>query len=81
VRNFSRRIQRLEMRLTHQRLACHFDHEGRSVAECIRESRRRRLAAEGRESEMDRPWEILDFSDRPRTIGEIIRKLRFGGCK
>jgi hypothetical protein len=77
-RNFPRRLQRMEMHLAQQRLACHFDDEGRSIVERIRERRLRRLAAQGRESEIDRCREPIDFSDRPQTIGGIIRSRRFG---
>jgi hypothetical protein len=78
IRNYPRRLQLLEMHLNQQRLARHLDEQGRSPAELVRERRRRRLAAEGRESEMDRPRETPDFGDRPQTIGETIRSLRFG---
>jgi hypothetical protein len=81
IRNYPRRLQLLKMHLIQQRLARHLDGQGRSPAELVRERRRRRLAAEGRESEMDRPSQALDFSDRTWTIGEIIRRLRFSGRK
>jgi hypothetical protein len=76
TRNFPRRLQRLEMHLAQQRLACHLDDEGRSIVERIRERRRRRLALEGREIEPPPPADPEELNNPPKTLSEAIRRAR-----
>src|SRR5260370_37281465 len=52
-----------------------------SVAEVIRERRRRRLAAEGRLFEERRMQEHLHAGNQPRTIAETIRAGRPAATK
>jgi len=69
MKTITRRISKLE-----ERFAPRLDEFDRSVAEQIRESRHRRLAAEGREPEgKSSPF---DADYRPRTIAEAIRSAR-----
>jgi hypothetical protein len=73
MRTLNRRISRLE-----ERFASRLDEERPSPAEVIRERRRRRLAAEGREPEKDPLWKnVIDTGSRPRSIADVIRSARF----
>ena len=72
MKAIARRVCKLEESFAAQR-----DEEGRSLADVIRERRRRRLAAEGREPEEEPPREILVDGRRPRTLAEAIRSARF----
>src|SRR6266853_5478527 len=70
MRTMIRRVRRLE-----ERFAPRVDEEKRSLAAMIRERRRRRLAAEGRAPEADRP-PLVDDGYRLRTLSEAIRHVR-----
>jgi hypothetical protein len=69
MKTIARRISKLE-----ERFATRRDERGRSVVDVIRERRRHRLAAEGREPEEELPQEDLDAGDRPRTLAERMRR-------
>jgi hypothetical protein len=65
------RLDRLEKRTDRQR------ESGPSPAEIIRERRRKRLLAEGKEPERERPaTPCVDERGRPLKIAEIIRRAR-----
>ena len=73
MRAIERRIGRLENERRDRAPA------GPTIAEIIRERRRKRLAAEGKEPKPERPprrW--VDSRGRPLRIGEIIRQMRWG---
>ena len=76
IGNLSGRLNRLEARIRPRENA-----HVRCLADDICDRRYRRLAAAGRTAEADRRTEHCDASDRPRTIGETIRRLRFGRPK
>ncbi len=68
------RVHRLE-----KQFAPRLDDQGRSIADAIRERRRHRLAAEGKEPEPEKPWKREDYRDsngRPLSVAEIIWKAR-----
>lgn len=72
MKTIARRITKLE-----ERFAPRIDHQTRSIVEAIRESRRRRLAAEGREPEPDPPKRsLVDARDPPLTLSEAFRRAR-----
>lgn len=67
-----RRIRRLEEKLRNRA------ESGPSIAEIIRERRRKSLLAEGEEPEPERPrLPCFDERGRPLKIAEIIRRARF----
>lgn len=73
MRRIERRIARLEILQRRQR------ESGPSPAEMIRERRRKRLLENGMQPEPPRPpIPCVDERGRPLTIGEIIRRRRFG---
>jgi hypothetical protein len=67
----TRRHRKLETKLVPP-----VDEEGTRLVELIRERRRRRLAAEGREPEEDPLREMLADGRQPRTLAEAIRSFR-----
>ncbi len=70
----SRRISKLE-----QRFIPPVNERERLAARSIREARRRRLAAEGKEPEPERKWHREDYHDahnRRLSTAEIIRNVR-----
>jgi hypothetical protein len=70
--SIDRRIRRLEEKLRNRA------ESGPSIAEIIRERRRKRLLAEGKDPEPERPrLPSFDERGRPLKIGEIIRQARF----
>src|SRR5579872_7126682 len=70
--SIDRRIRRLEEKLRNRA------ESGPSIAEIIRERRRKRLLAEGKEPEPERPpVPYFDEAGRPLKIGDIIRQARF----
>jgi hypothetical protein len=71
MKAITRRLSQLELRF-----AAHRDKEGRSIAEVIRERRRRRLEAEGRPFEERPTVKYADAGDQPRTVAEVIRAAR-----
>jgi hypothetical protein len=74
MKTIASRVSKLEDRLAAQR-----DEQGRSPADVLRERRRRRLIAEGRNPEEESPQEdFVDPDHQSRTIAEILR-LRFRG--
>ncbi len=71
MRAIERRIRRLEQESRHRAEA------GPSPAEVIRERRRKRLLAEGKEPEPPLPLiPRFDQWGRPRKISEIMREAR-----
>jgi hypothetical protein len=73
MRMIERRIARLEAGQRRVR------ESGPSIAEIIRERRRKRKAENGEPPEPERPTApLLDSTGRPLNIGETIRALRFG---
>ena len=69
IRVIERRIRRLELERRRS------DQAGRSLAEIIRERRRKRLVSEGKEPEPELPpFPHFDERGRPLTIGQIIRQ-------
>jgi hypothetical protein len=76
IRVIERRIKRLEKELRRRAEA------GPSPAEVIRERRRKRLLAEGKDPEPERPrLPSIDERGRPLKIGEIIRQARFARAR
>ena len=72
MKTMARRISKLE-----ERFATRRDERGRSVVDVIRERRRHRLAAEGREPEEYPPLENLnEAGDRPWSLAERMRRRR-----
>jgi hypothetical protein len=74
MKTMARRVNQLE-----KQFAPRLDDQGRSIADVIRERRRRRLAAEGREPEPELPRrreDYLDESGRPLSIAQIIINAR-----
>jgi len=73
MRTVARRISKLE-----DRFAARRDERGRTLADVLqrmRERRRLRLAAEGREPEKDLPQEhFTEAGDRPWTLAEGMRR-------
>lgn len=73
MRVIERRIARLEAAQRRVR------ESGGSIAEIIRERRRKRKAANGEPPEPERPFTpLFDSTGRPLNIAETIRALRFG---
>ena len=73
MKTLTRRVYRLE-----ESFALRLDEDGYDPVAEIRERRRRRLAAEGREPEEDSlPENLLDGGHRSRTIAEVLRSYRF----
>jgi hypothetical protein len=72
MKTITKRISKLEERFGPR---CH--EQGRSIADEIRDARRRRYQAEGREFD-ERRVEVpsVDANGRPLTIGEIIRSAQ-----
>ena len=74
MKAIARRIRRLEENCTSKE-----NEHARRMLEAIRESRRRRLAAEGKEPEPELPRrreDYFDASGRPLSIAEIIIRAR-----
>ena len=70
--SIDRRIRRLEEELRNRA------ESGPSLAEIIRERRRKRLAEDGEAPEPERPrLPPVDERGRPLSIGETIRRARF----
>lgn len=75
MKTIARRISKLEDRSAERR-----DERGRTLADVVRamrEQRRLRMAAEGREPEKDLPQEdSIDDGNRPRRLSERMRCRR-----
>ena len=72
--SIDRRLRRLEKELRYRAEA---GSTGPPIAEIIRERRRKRLLAEGKEPEPERPpTPCVDEKGRPLKIGDIIRRAR-----
>ena len=74
MKAIARRVLRLE-----KQNASHLGEQERSAAELIRERRRQRLAAKGKEPEPEIPWTREDYFDvnvRRLSLAEIIIKRR-----
>jgi hypothetical protein len=70
MKTVARRISKLEDQFAERR-----DERGNTLTDVLRrmrERRRRRLAAEGREPEEYPPF--IDVGDRPRTLAECMRR-------
>ena len=67
MRTIVRRLRRLE-----ERFAPHVDDEGRTLADVIRERRRRRLEASGQHCEEESPVRLTDDRSRPLAVSEIL---------
>jgi hypothetical protein len=72
MKTISRRVSTLETQFARRRV----EEQGCSMAESIRESRRRRLVASGLPFEERSPEPLLSVDGRCPTIGEVIRHAR-----
>ena len=70
MKAIDRRLRRLE-----ESFAPEENEQGESLADLIRERRRRRLEASGEPLE-DRPCEVIYDEDRPLSVADILRSGR-----